>query len=80
MRLDHTTERDASLPHQVVIYGLAGGHEIVVSCNCLAKTWPNMATTYEPMGIVTNLEESRALYNNPVMHRISFNREDVARW
>lgn len=82
LHLDHFTLRDESLEHQVVIFSEPGNGHIHVSCNCLAKrgTAGPWSQGHQSMGVVRNLEDSRALYNDPANHRKPFGPEDVAKW
>lgn len=81
MQLPFYTLRNAELPHQVVLFNQTGNASVMVSCNC-RKTVNrfNKVLTYEPMGKTRNLDESRALYNDPNNHRIPFSKEDEAKW
>lgn len=77
--LDHYTDTDPSLTHQV-IFGLIRG-KTVVSCNCRARfnpVWKNRTASW--MGETHNLDEARELYNNPENHFQPFSREDEAKW
>lgn len=79
MQLPYVTERDESLPHQVVFLVL--NYTVHVSCNCrLEYHGPGKAKTYAPMGQSHNLDKSRRLYNDPANHRKPFREWDAAKW
>lgn len=88
MRPSHYTERDPSLPHQVVFTKPSGfgGHPFV-SCNCRGKRLvgprgvPDTGPiAYDPIGVAPDLERARMLYNNPANHRKPFTDKDFAKW
>lgn len=74
MQLPYVTERDETLPHQVVFFVYES--KVQVSCNCRKS-----GNSYQIMGTADgDLETARALYNNPVNHRGTFGEEDTAKW
>jgi hypothetical protein len=85
MRLKYQTPRDPNATHQVVIFkrgAIAGkqrGDQIHVSCNCM-RIEEGHGQSHASMGVVSNLDESRALYNDPSNHMEVFTEEDEARW
>lgn len=74
LEIDHMTERDPLLAHQVIL--TRAENETAVSCNCLF----NETHGYETMGTTMDIETSRLLYNNPDNHRLPFTEEDRAKW
>ena len=79
MQLPYVTERDESLPHQVVFIVL--NNTVYVSCNCRVEhRGPGNAKTYDPMGQSNDLNRSRRLYNDPANHRKPFGKGDAAKW
>jgi hypothetical protein len=64
-----TVDRDASLPHQIIIGSGRNERELSVSCNCRKYGFNG---GYSPMGHVPTGEESvlaaQKLYNNPANH------------
>lgn len=79
MQLPYVTERDESLPHQVVFIVL--NNTVYVSCNCRVEHHdPGNTKTYDPMGQSNDLDRSRRLYNNPANHRKPFGEGDAAKW
>lgn len=76
MKLSHVTLKDPTLPHQVVFFFSGVSGIPCISCNCRRK--PD--GSHSSMGRGPNIEAARALYNDPVNHRISFNRGDEAKW
>jgi hypothetical protein len=75
------TYRDETLTHQVVFAQCGSGGQNV-SCNCRRTKEPRKRGDhdYSPMGESHNLEESRALYNNPDNHFAPFSKDDEAKW
>lgn len=51
--------RDDSLPHQIRIFGLSGGHQIAVSCTCRSSQ-PG-GTTYEPLEVRPRWDSSEPI-------------------
>lgn len=77
LRLDHVTERDPSLTHQVV-FGTTGSN-VFVSCNC-RREWRQTGWAYDPIGYSVRLSTSREMYNKPGNHWKPFGVEDRAKW
>lgn len=74
MQLPYMTERDESLPHQVVF--IVHESRVQVSCNCR-----KVGNTHQIMGMADgDLDRARTLYNNPVNHRGTFGEGDAAKW
>lgn len=81
MRPKYLTLRDTTLPHQVVLFTQTGSYTIWISCNCrLSANASDKKLFYDPIGETLNLEESRALYNDPNNHRTDFTEADKAKW
>lgn len=84
LRLRYQTLRDTSLVHQVQFQTIKGGSggDITVTCNCrVTRIGTRGPNDHPPMGIVRNLDESRALYNDPANHFKPFDPiKDGARW
>ena len=81
LHLDHMTERDDTLTHQVKLSLVK--QRVTVSCNCRATQGKHSKAGkifYEPMGFSDSIDESRRLYNNPANHNAEFTQEDEAKW
>lgn len=72
LRLKYVTLRDPSLTHQAVFAITSHGAATTVSCNC--------RNGHPPMGRTFDLDDARALYNNPRNHMERFIEEDRAKW
>lgn len=73
LRLRHQTLVDPALLHQVMFLASASSHRVLVSCNCLGGR--------RVMGTSADLDEARALYNDPANHARPFAViTDRARW
>lgn len=60
--------RDPNLPHQPILEKAGKGTSIFVTCNC-RRVRAGIAYAYEPIGNVTNRQETKELYNQPGVHR-----------
>lgn len=83
MELDHQTELDDTLTHQVRFTTI--NHQVHISCVCRSKdALPPESRKgkahFDPIGLSRNLDESRKLYNDPENHFAPFTDEDVAKW
>jgi hypothetical protein len=83
MRLDHQTELDDTLTHQVRFTLI--NHQVNVSCVCRSKeNLPPQErrhkSAFDPIGISRNIDEGRLLYNDPKNHFAPFTEEDKAKW
>lgn len=74
MQLSFFTNRDDSLDHQVRFYIIK--EQVHITCNCRRISGGH----YMPMGRSHDLEQSRALYNDPDNHMKPFSEEDEAKW
>lgn len=70
------TLADPSLPHQVVFFLPKKSQQVEVSCNCLRERKGG----YQSMGVSSDLETARALYNDPNNHKKPFGSEDICKW
>lgn len=78
MQLPYQTYRDATLPHQVVLF--IKNETLHVSCNCLTSKEKGERAYHSSMGRAVTLDNSRELYNNPKNHLKTFTKEDEAKW
>lgn len=81
MTLDHYTERDDTLIHQVRF--VTRVQKIYVSCICRSRTGDHEKAGklfQEPIGSTKNLAEARDLYNDPENHWAPFTNDDKAKW
>lgn len=74
--LDKFTLVDPSLPHQVVFFLPKNSQRVEVSCNCLREREGRL----QSMGVSSDLETARALYNDPNNHKKLFGPEDICKW
>lgn len=73
-RPPYTTDRDPSLPHQVVFTVTAG--VAYVSCNCRRTA----TGKYDPIGTCHTIKRAHELYDNPENHFKEFSKEDEGKW
>lgn len=81
MQPSHTTLRDETLTHQVIL--TTPNHTTVISCNCRIVRTSHLKGSrphYLPIGPTRSIEESRELYNDPENHFAPFTEADRAKW
>ena len=80
IELDHVTLADPDLTHQVY-FGISDNKN-QVTCNC-RRVKNKIRGNYHPnyIGPAKDINEARALYNDPANHKAPFDPEkDSAKW